>query len=148
MVVVSRMSAAKIGGPRLLAPTAAPTVAMATIITVAWRRPPTITGSASGSSMRVSTCARAHAHAARRLDDGRVDGRDAGARVAQDRQQRVQDQADVTGGLPNPSQIASSPNSAKLGMVRMVLVTARMTVANRSDRAATMPSSDAERRRR
>src|SRR5438132_3274391 len=46
----------------------------------------------------------------------------------------------TTGGLPNPTQMESSPNSAKLGTVRMVPVTARTTVAKRCDRAAASPS--------
>src|SRR5207249_10866388 len=54
-VPVLRPMAVKIGWPRSLAPTAAPTVAMATIITVACRMPASTTGTASGSSTRVRT---------------------------------------------------------------------------------------------
>ena len=46
----------------------------------------------------------------------------------------------MTGGLASPNQIESSPKSAKLGTVRIVLVTARMIVDRGSDRAAAMPS--------
>ncbi len=141
MVTVSRPSAEKIAAPRLLAPIAAPTVATATIITVAWRRPPRMTGTARGSWMRVSTW------------DGlmpipRAASATAGSTAAMPARvlrtmgsSAYMTRPTITGGKPNPSQMESSPNSAKLGMVRMVLVTARMTVANRSDRAASMPST-------
>ena len=46
----------------------------------------------------------------------------------------------ITGGLASPNQIESNPKSAKLGTVRMVLVTARITVDRGSERAATIPS--------
>src|ERR1039458_3269348 len=45
----------------------------------------------------------------------------------------------ITGGLPSPAQIERSPNSAKLGTVRRGLVTPRISVENRSDRAAETP---------
>src|SRR5581483_7766637 len=54
---VLRPTAARMGWPRSLAPTVAPTVAMATVCTVAWRRPPRITGTARGSSTRNRICA-------------------------------------------------------------------------------------------
>ena len=44
------------GWPRSLAPTVAPTVAMATTITVAWRKPARMSGMASGNWMRRSRC--------------------------------------------------------------------------------------------
>src|ERR1019366_6662287 len=46
----------------------------------------------------------------------------------------------MTGGFATPSQIDSSPKSAKLGTVRIVLVIAMMIVDRGSDRAATIPS--------
>jgi len=47
----------------------------------------------------------------------------------------------ITGGLARPNQIESRPKSAKLGMVRIVLVIARIAVDSGSDRAATIPSA-------
>ena len=47
----------------------------------------------------------------------------------------------ITGGLASPNQMESSPKSAKLGIVRMVLVTAMITVDSGSERAAAIPSA-------
>ena len=46
----------------------------------------------------------------------------------------------ITGGFASPNQIERRPKSAKLGTVRIVLVTARMNVDRGSDRVAAMPS--------
>ena len=56
MVPVLRPIAKRIVWPRSSTPTVAPTVAIATIITVACRMPPRMTGTASGSSTLRSTC--------------------------------------------------------------------------------------------
>src|ERR1035438_6228724 len=45
----------------------------------------------------------------------------------------------ITGGLPSPAQIERSPNSAKLGTVRRVLGTPRISVENRAGRAPNPP---------
>ena len=55
-VPVLRVSVERMVWPRSSTPTVAPTVATATIITVAWRIPPRTTGTASGSSTFKSTC--------------------------------------------------------------------------------------------
>src|SRR5258708_10951234 len=47
----------------------------------------------------------------------------------------------ITGGVPSPNQMVSSPNSAKLGTVSSVLAMARMIAARRSQRADATPSS-------
>ena len=90
----------KISVPRPPALTYAATTATLITVTAAMRSPATITGSASGSSTRRRISPRAHAHAARRVDDVRRHFADAGRDVADQDHQRERDHADDRVGAP------------------------------------------------
>ena len=74
--------------PKPPSETTAAIVAVATTCRNAERMPEMISGSATGSSTLVSTSRPGHPHALGRVPDGRVDGRDAGVGVGQDRRDR------------------------------------------------------------